>query len=230
VPDAVGNTLAGKFNEDDERDRSVFIYVYPNGTIEKPLPKQVPKRPKIGPNSIKKLYIYDNDSSLDRSQARGRFGASEVLELPISGGIADLKTQLDKLLSSKQTFTHVLFQTHGGPGRIRFGDDRLNAAILKSQFAEYSSLFPTWTSIHFDGCNVAQDGEGTDFLLAAGHVFLKFGGGETFAWVNRGTAVPGWVPKFGGHTIHLGGANNLKRIRFFPGGRENLRESMIPAR
>lgn len=230
VADAIGNKVALGHANDDARDRSVVIWVYPNVTAAKPLPKQVPPRPHIGPNKVKKVYIYDQTSEIDRRQASGRFDADEVLTIPISGGITELRKQFDALLASGQTFNRVLFQTHGGPGRIWFGSEALNKVTLKTHFAGYTGLFPTATRIFFDGCNVAEGGDGTDFLLAAGYVFLKIGGGETFGWVNVGHGLSGWVPFFGGHTIHFGGGNNLKRIRFFTGGEPNFAGSWIPAR
>ena len=120
-----------------------------------------------------------------------------------------------EIQASGATFNRVLFQTHGGPGKIWFGSEVLDKETLKTQFASYVGLFPTATRIYFDGCNVAKGGDGTDFLIAAGYVFLQIGGGETFGWVNVGHGLPGWVPFFGGHTIHFGGGDNFKRIRFF---------------
>src|SRR5262245_10767836 len=164
------------------------------------------KMPRIGPNMIKKLYIYDQTSSIDRSQASGRFDADEAITFPVSGGITQLRKLLDALVANGATFDRVLFQTHGGPGRILFGAERLTKETLKTDFAGYTGLFPTYTRIYFDGCNVAEGGDGTDFLIAAGYVFLKVGGGETFGWVNVGHGLPGWVPFWGGHTIHFGGS------------------------
>ena len=39
----------------------------------------------------------------------------------------------------------------------------------------------------------------------------------------------GSIPFLGGHTLHFGGSNTLKRIRFYPGGSPDFTHSWIPA-
>jgi hypothetical protein len=225
--DAVGEELANKLkhSEDDPRDRSVMIWVMPKKTSVPP-PKRVPPKPKLSSQS--KLYIYDATSTLDRMQAAGRFsGQHDVLTIGIQKEIPELVTVFNQLLASNQHFNRVLFQTHGNTGRILFNHHRLDAGVLKAQFRSYGALFPFFTRIYFDGCNVAEDSSGTDFLLAAGEVFLQVGGGEVFGWKNLGHPVPGFLPFIGGHTIHFGGAANFKRIRFFPGGSPDWPDSFV---
>lgn len=225
---AIGETQAATHAKDDSRDRAVYLWVHPRSN-QQPVPKKVPPKPKPA-RKLQKLYIYDRSSGIDRWQAAGRFGAGEVLQIGIDKGIAELKSTFDSLALQNYVFNRALFQTHGGPGRIWFGNDALNKETLKSMFSGYTSLFPRAARIYFDGCNVAEGGAGTDFLIVAGSVFLTNGGGDVLGWVNFGLGMPFFVPFIRGHTIHFGGGNNLKRIRFYRGGAPNFPDSSIPAR
>jgi hypothetical protein len=176
-----------------------------------------------------KLYIYDKSSDIDRDQAAGRFsGDNDVLTIGVRFGVENLRKVFEQLVNNNERFNRVVFQTHGSPGRIWFGNESVTANVLKTQFRMFSQLFPHPTRIYFDGCNVAEGGDGTDFLLAAGEVFLRTGGGETFGWTTLGHGTWGWVPFIGGHTLHFGGENTLKRIRFFRGGGPDFPDSWIP--
>jgi hypothetical protein len=178
-----------------------------------------------------KLYIYDKSDWIDRTQANGRFiGDDDVLTIGIdeAGGVKTLVKVFENLAANEFKFNRVLFQTHGGSGRIWFGNEAVTAKVLKTQFASFSKLFPHPTRIYFDGCNVAEGGDGTDFLLAAGEVFLVLGGGETVGWITLGFGMPGLISGIGGHTLHLGGSDKLKRIRFFRGGEPDFPDSWIP--
>jgi hypothetical protein len=176
-----------------------------------------------------KLYIYDRSSEIDRDQASGRFSDDgDVFTIGIDHGILNLKKVFEGLVGSGYKFNHLLFQTHGSPGRIWFGNESVTANVLKSDFVGFTSLFPHPTRIYFDGCNVAEGGDGTNFLLAAGNVFLVAGGGETLGWTTLGHGVWGRIPIIGGHTLHFGGENTLKRVRFFRGGAPDFPDSWLP--
>lgn len=176
-----------------------------------------------------KLYIYDKSSDIDRSQAAGRFsGDDDVLTLGIDKGIQQLQDALKELVKSKATFNRVLFQTHGSPGTIWFGNEAFDKKVLRTQFTGFGSLFPHPTRIYFDGCNVASAGPGTDFLLSAGYVFLTSRGGDTFGWTTIGHGLWGHIPLIGGHTLHFGGSNTFKRLRFWAGGEIDFPDSWIP--
>lgn len=167
---------------------------------------------------LRKLYIYDRSSEIDREQADGRFDESDnVHTLPVSS-IRELETGLSGLVS-KMVFDRVLFQTHGSPGAIYFNHQALDATVLRNRFSgkNYHTLFPhPSTRIYFDGCNVAEGEPGTKFLMAVGEVFLRGPGGFAFGWKDYGRGIAGWVPFVGGHTLHIGGS--LKKLRFRPGG------------
>jgi Domain of unknown function (DUF4347) len=177
-----------------------------------------------------KLYIYDKSSNIDRIQAAQRFiGDKDVLAIGITVGVANLQKVFEMLSGNNQKFDRVVFQTHGSPGKIYFGNEHVDALTLKSRFQNFDNLFPAYTRIYFDGCNVADGEDGTNFLLAAGAVFLRRAGGEAFGWRNIGHAVGSqWIPFIRGHTIHLGGSSNLKTIRFFQGGTPNWPASSLP--
>jgi hypothetical protein len=71
---------------------------------------------------------------------------------------------------------------------------------LKEKFtADYRKLFPLWTRLYFNGCNVAEGGDslGWGFLETAGSIFLAGGGGQVFGHTSPGYAFPGWVPLVG---------------------------------
>lgn len=166
-----------------------------------------------------KLYVYDNTSSLDIKQAAGRFSDGEVHTIGAASP-EQLLQALDGLVAAGATFSRVLVQTHGGPGRVWFNGVPVGEAMLRQRFAprNYHTLFPHYTRIYFDGCNVAEGAAGTEFLRAAGEVFLRLGGGEVFGFTSVGHGVWGWVPIIGGHTLHFSG--RLKKLFFRTGGIE----------
>jgi hypothetical protein len=156
------------------------------------------------------LYVYDNSDSIDRSQEAGRFSG------PIEGrshhtisvgSVAELQKALDQLVADGKTFRNGLFQTHGNAGMIFFAKEALDAKRLKSRLRGrgYPALFPGVTRLGFDGCNVAEGGDGTDFLIAAAEIFLRHRGSVAFGYTTLGHGVPGWLPLIGGHTLHFGG-------------------------
>ena len=163
------------------------------------------------------LYIYDNSDRVDRSQADGQFSQKDDVYTVSVGSTQELVNALDKCISDKLTFTHALFQTHGSPGYIYFGDEKIYAGNLaKLPSKNYQRLFPLYAVIYFDGCNVAAGDEGYKFLLQAGKVFLLNHGGKTLGWTNLEVGIPGWFPISGGHTVHPFGS--IKSIEFGPGG------------
>ena len=90
---------------------------------------------------------------------------------------------------------------------------------LKSFFANraYEKIFPYFHSrIYFNGCNVADDPSGWDFLDTAGSIFLKMFGGVTFAQTKPGYVLPAWS-SLTGHVAHLFADTCYSVI--LPGGR-----------
>jgi Domain of unknown function (DUF4347) len=164
-----------------------------------------------------KLYIYDSTSDADTAQADGRFDEDEVYTVAVPSK-EELIRALDRLVARRAFFNRVLVQTHGEPGCIKFNGLRIYDTTLRDSFAarNYHTLFPMYTRIYFDGCNVAGGSMGTEFFQKVGQIFLKIAGGEVFGYTSPGYGVSGWVPFIGGHTMHFSG--ELKKLYFAPGG------------
>lgn len=165
-----------------------------------------------------KLYIYDGSTEEDRSQASGRFGPSEGVRSYGVDGKRSLIFILDRLVQEKAYFSRLLVQCHGGPGNLKINGSSIWDTTLRDDFSGrgYDALFPLYSRIYFDGCNVAEGSLGTGFLEMVGRVFLRRGGGEAFGWTSAGYGMSGWIPFVGGHTIHFSGS--LKKLHFRPGG------------
>jgi hypothetical protein len=168
-----------------------------------------------------KLFVY-NLEYLDIGQAIGRFGwptnltpDPEITMLPITSK-QDVFNALDGYLAKRMVFNRVLFQTHGDAGLAWFGNDEIHDYSWKwFENKGYEKLFPTYSRIYFDGCDIADGKEGVKFLRAAGRVFLKGQGGEVVGWTSFGLGLPGIVPFIGGHTIHPFG--DVVKVIFAPG-------------
>jgi hypothetical protein len=166
---------------------------------------------------LPKLYVFDATSTIDRMQAAGRFSSSNDVTTLAVLNLPDLENQLDALLKKTALFGRVVFQTHGLPGTIWFGSDSLSAYHLRENYLKYSRLFPLYTRIYFDGCDVGRGNAGTEFLRVVGNTLLRMGGGETFAFEDGGAPIPGSWFRIGGHTLHT---TPVKRLYFRPGGVE----------
>jgi hypothetical protein len=151
------------------------------------------------------LQIYDGDDEDTVDTAGDRGGVA--YSVAVTGGRAGFVNAMKNLVARGQPYTRVIIETHGGPGEIRFNDEFVDAAMLRVHFGamDFSRLFPLYTRMYFNGCNVAENGAGWNFLEAAGSIFLKAGGGEVFAHTSAGYAFPGWVPVIGSHTVHFSG-------------------------
>jgi len=143
------------------------------------------------------LHIYDSSDENIRETAAQR---TSTKRLGIATG-DDLAPALDKLVTDGEFFSRVLFETHGGPGRIRFGDQRIWASYWRGTTdRSWYRVVTNNARVYFNGCNVAEGNDGWAFLEAASQVFLKPGGGEVFGQTSLGFANP-----FNGHVIHLWG-------------------------
>jgi hypothetical protein len=169
----------------------------------------------------RKLFIYDTADEDNLEQAVVRFRPYEVEWLG-AGTKDQLLVQLDNLVKRRLTFERVLVQTHGHPGVLKFGSDDIWSWILERDFAPrgYHRLFPQFTKIYFDGCNVGAGSQGDAFLNAVGATFFGIGGGQALAWTSAGYW-SSWLPFIGDHTIHYSG--DLKRFVFMAAGGRGLR-------
>jgi hypothetical protein len=133
------------------------------------------------------LFIYDETSFQSRAAAWFRGGGSwsfPVRRVPVKGGLDGLRYALDDLLAGGEIFQRCVFDTNGAPGQIHFGNQILSARFMDTWLGHggYHKLFPFyWSRIYFVGPHIADNDAGWDFLDAAGKIFLKIGGGETFA-------------------------------------------------
>jgi hypothetical protein len=184
---------------------------------------------------LKKLYCYDFTSEEDRDQAALRFRSGDQTIRTMGIMSPDhLVAFFAQLLAESATFDRVLIQTHGSSGCIKFNDLSIFDTFLKSKFAgkNFHRLFPAYTRIYFDGCNVAADPFGWDFLEAVGSIFLRLSGGEVFGHTDPGYGITFDLPfiggnPIGGHTIH--GSQTLRTVYFGPGGIK-VRQSAPPPR
>lgn len=144
------------------------------------------------------LHIFDSSDSgiVQTVGARG-----VVDQLPISTG-DDLAPALDRLVSAGSRFDRVLFETHGSPGHIYFGNQFISAAWWRSvRDRNYTNLTTANARVYFNGCNVAEEASGWEFLEAVVPVLLTPGGGEVFGQTSVGFGNP-----FNGHVVHLWGS------------------------
>lgn len=143
------------------------------------------------------LHVFDASDWRIRQTAGAR---GEVHRLPVTSG-AELLTQLDALKGAGKHFSRILFETHGSPGRISFGNRYIDATWVRSLIPRgYTSLTTRNARVYFNGCNVAEGDGGWDFLEAAVELFLTPGGGEVFGQTSVGFGNP-----FNGHVVHLWG-------------------------
>jgi hypothetical protein len=112
-----------------------------------------------------------------------------------------LTTALDALVSARSKYDRILFETHGAPGLIGFGDDDIDTAWLRAAIPrQYTNITTANARVYFSGCNVAEGAVGWLFLEAASALFLTPGGGEVFGQTSVGFGNP-----FNGHVVHLWG-------------------------
>jgi hypothetical protein len=142
-----------------------------------------------------RLAIYDADDSSCNSFGKNR---DALLKLPITGGVAGLKTSWGNFVAAPGgPYSRVVFDTHGNAGMIFFGDDAIQWGDVSAVFGkvDYSRIFPRFTRVYFDGCNVAEGDFGWLFLQEIAKVFCRAGGGVVFGWTSKGYALSAW-----GHT------------------------------
>ncbi|HEY3621145.1 MAG TPA: hypothetical protein VGL12_01890 [Roseiarcus sp.] len=170
------------------------------------------------------LHIYDAESYSIRATAWARRNASIVAPLmvypvPVEGGRWGLRTALDKLVKEGLTFQRCLVETHGNVGAIFFDDERVDESNLVQLYGNrgYENIFShvMANKIYFNGCYIADDGGGWQFLDTVGRVFLRRAGGVVMAQTGAGRHLLGWTT-LTGHIIHFGADTCYSTI--LPGG------------
>lgn len=153
------------------------------------------------------LHIYDGTDGGIRQTVQARGGSRSTCK--VAGTPTGLADALDGLVAAGQTFDRILFETHGSPGAIDFGGYRYNAAWLRSARSRgWTNIARCGARVYFNGCNVAADSAGWDFLAAAAEVFLTPGGGEVFGQTSVGFGNP-----INGHVVHLWGSTRRLYVR-----------------
>jgi hypothetical protein len=153
------------------------------------------------------LHIYDpTDIMIALTASVRRFNTpwltGNLYQVPVHNGRVGLLNALDELVRKRKEFARAIFETHGSSGSISFGGERITGDTFRTFYNNrgYEKLFPyLWSRIYFNGCNVADNPNGWDFLDGAGSVFLKLGGGFVFAQTDVGRPVI-----FTGHVVHFG--------------------------
>jgi hypothetical protein len=163
------------------------------------------------------LHIYDADDSNISATASARTEEGARMLVAISGNGANLISALDSLVGGR-TYNRVLFETHGSPGRLYFGNASIDSAwVLANMLSRnYDTITPGSTRIYFNGCNVTQGASGSAFMRAIASVFLLRGGGSVFGHTSLGLEIPIYSG-LTGHVVHLTGER--KTIYVAPGGR-----------
>jgi hypothetical protein len=160
-----------------------------------------------------RLYIYDEQEERHAEHSTG--DDPTTVKLPVRD-VEGLRTALGQLLREGKTFRRVLWYTHGNPGHISFGKNRLGIPELY-KLKGFEALFSLPTKMYFSGCNVAAGDIGWIFLQMAGDVFLR-GGGYTMAWTSTGygynSAVLRWL--ISSHSVHYTG--DVRVVTFESGG------------
>jgi hypothetical protein len=156
------------------------------------------------------LHIFDaNDESIRQTaEKRG------VLTREPVTSVAGMVGALDKIRMSGTRFDRCLFETHGTPGSIWFGEEALTSEYIEKYLTTryWDQIFQPNSRIYFNGCNVAEGQDGSRFLRAAASSFIKSFGGTVFGQTSLGFPNP-----FNGHVIHLWG--DTKTLYVEPGGR-----------
>jgi hypothetical protein len=173
----------------------------------------MPQRRKI---LMALLLIYDGDDKHIAAGAARRTDDEAIVRLGITNKGSNLLSSLDAFVSISQTFNRILFDTHGLPGRVYFGNKSFDANWIRSNMAgrNYDAICPSYTSIYFNGCNVAEGEAGSNFLRTIASIFLLRAGGKVFGHTSKGLYTRwGLYPK----TFHLWG--DVKTIFVEPGGK-----------
>ena len=159
-------------------------------------------------------FMIDLTASFRNLSIPGLGPGKNIHQVPVTDGILGLREALDKLVKDGLSFSRALFETHGHSGSIAFAGEPIDGKTWKSYFSGrgYENIFCYYYSrIYFNGCNVADDPYGWDFLDGAGSVFLKLGGGVTFAQTGVGRPI-----LYTGHIVHFDA--NTRYSLWAPGG------------
>jgi hypothetical protein len=192
---------------EDEHWRGVWLNIHPMTARSGP-----PSGPKTVPRNFDLLFIYDVKANEGMGIDR-LYNGPNVYSIP-ARDISFLEKWLDLLVKDGMTFSKALWFTHGAPGQIKIGNDIIfDTAWRGLQGKGYDRLFPADAKIGFNGCNVAKEDVGWNFLEQAGRVFFS-NGGTVFGYTSYGIALPynQFLWPESGKVYHLYG--NARRVEF----------------
>lgn len=151
------------------------------------------------------VHIYANDSKEEgepADTAPKRAAATGARSIGVVG-IAGLKAAFKNLLDQHIKISRLVIETHGTPGAIKFGTDKLEVTKLSEFRGQgYEGLFEDNARIFLNGCNIAKTGHdcsgsscvtsnGRDFLREFAKIFLVKSGGRVGASTSLGTVFKG---------------------------------------
>lgn len=161
------------------------------------------------------VHIYANDSKEEgepADTAPKRAAATGARSIGVVG-IAGLKTAFKTLLTEHVKISRLVIETHGTPGAMKFGSDRLEVTKLSEFRGQgFEDLFEDNARIFLNGCNIAKIGHdcsgtscvvnnGREFLREFARIFLIKSGGRVGASTSLGTVFKGISDK----VFHLPG-------------------------
>lgn len=162
------------------------------------------------------LHIYDASDPGIVTTAMNR-STPGITKWGITNFSTEFISGLDAFVQSGQTFDRLLFETHGSPGRIYFNHADITGNWLTTSLTNrfYEQIFPQYTRVYFNGCNVAAEASGLNFMTSFAQIFLKTAGGQVFGHTSLGWVVPlySWLT---GHVVHLSG--ETRTLFVAPGG------------
>jgi Domain of unknown function (DUF4347) len=141
---------------------------------------------------VNRVHVWSdipNDSSGSTSGDANEH-AEEQGDIVINvNSIVELLALFKEWLKMEESFDLIDFHTHGGPGVICIGSDKLTVSNLYRLYtSNVDQIFKNNAQVIFNGCNVAEGHTGELFLLRFGKMMLKGGGGKVMGSTGYGVA------------------------------------------
>jgi hypothetical protein len=180
-----------------------FVYVYsaPNGTVGDAL----------------------NGPEVTASARAKELGAIGIR----ANSLSDLRFNLDNLKKHQPRIDRLVIETHGSPGAMYFGNERLDSSNLSWLTGRgYEEMFVENARVFLNGCNIAEVGEasagesndGRVFMKEIGKIFLAKGGGRVGASTSIGLGLPtNKVYHLWGDTVYVFISKGGQGVRFAQG-------------
>lgn len=117
------------------------------------------------------------------------------------GSLNELREIFDGLIRRQVRISRLLFDTHGKPGQVDFGNQGLAVCNINGwlESRNYEKVFNANARIMCNGCNVGEGASGSAFLARMGQLLLGSGG------IIKGWTSVGFASLTDGHVMHLWG-------------------------